>query len=53
MSLVVLINPFEVQSGQEEEFFKQWHALLVELKTTRTPAQSVKFFCGHTCIHTK
>jgi hypothetical protein len=26
MSLVVLINPVEVPSGQEEEFFKQWLA---------------------------
>jgi len=53
MSLVVFINPFEVPSGEEEEFFKSWHALLVELKTTRTPAQSVHCFCGNTSIHTK
>jgi hypothetical protein len=53
MSFVVLINPLEVPSGQGEVFFKQWHALLVELKTTRTPAQSVTLFCGHPYRYTK
>ena len=47
-----MINPFEVPAGEEVKFLKRWHALQASLKAPRTPAQSVKFFCGNTSIHT-
>jgi heme-degrading monooxygenase HmoA len=33
MPNIVLINPFEVPAGQEEEFLKHWHAAAAHLRS--------------------